>query len=144
MKFLDVFRCFQCFCFWCPQLSKNHEHSGSASSPGNSPDNEMINVDQDSAPKKPKRTGKSLPVAQRLKFENYIERWLARRGIIFKTWTHFHRRHIVCVHLGWYFSKRQILGPKWNTIGLVKRLRRTYSKDIYSDPTSCIHIIPYS
>ena len=31
-------------------------------------------------------------------------------------------------------------GPKSNTIGFVKLLRHKYSKDTYSDPTSCTHV----
>ena len=31
-------------------------------------------------------------------------------------------------------------GLKWNTIGFLKPWRHTYSKDTYSDPSSCTHI----
>ena len=45
-----------------------------------------------------------------------------------------------CWALSWKQCSIHFEGPKSNTIGFVKLLRHKYSKDTYSDPTSCTHV----
>ena len=47
-----------------------------------------------------KRTGKPRAAADRLKFTDYFERWLAEEGITFRTWLQEHRKKNLWVCLG--------------------------------------------
>ena len=50
--------------------------------------------------KQKKRTGKSRPAEERLKFEDYFVRWLAEKEVIYKYWNSYHREGRLCVCLG--------------------------------------------
>ena len=47
-----------------------------------------------------KRTGKPRAAADRLKFAEYFERWLAEKGITFRSWLQEHRRKHLWLWLG--------------------------------------------
>ena len=73
---------------------------------GNTPDrNGVIIPAMEEAPdtppeKKPKRTGKPKPLEDRINFQVYFQRWLAEKGITYRSWIAKHRKQHVWVCLG--------------------------------------------
>jgi len=75
---------------------------------GNTPDRSGVIVPgtaMEEAPdtppeKKPKRSGKPKPLEDRINFQVYFQRWLAEKGITYRSWISQHRRQHIWVYLG--------------------------------------------